>query len=130
MTYRDIGPGEILAVRQGLYWHVGIHDGAGHVLSRRPGKGVVRETFDEFAADGTPHLVPIDRPSFPPAVAESRAKSTSRKARARSPMTCSPGARVRRAQPMRRRGRPPMPSRRLVNWRDDWKFRAKTPIPG
>ena len=67
MTYRDIGPGEILAVRQGLYWHVGIHDGAGHVLSRRPGKGVVRETFDEFAADGTPHLVPIDRPSFPPA---------------------------------------------------------------
>ncbi|MBN9495695.1 MAG: lecithin retinol acyltransferase family protein [Alphaproteobacteria bacterium] len=70
-----IGPGEILAVRQGLYWHVGIHEGAGTVLSRRPGKGVVRETLREFVGESELHIVPIDRPSFPPAEIVARAAS-------------------------------------------------------
>ena len=73
MMERAIGPGEILAVRQGLYWHVGVYDGAGHVLSRRPGKGVVRETLAAFADDSDLHVVPIDRPSFPPAEIVGRA---------------------------------------------------------
>ncbi len=70
-----IGPGEILAVRQGLYWHVGIHEGAGTVVSRRPVKGVVRETLREFAGEAELHIVPIDRPSFPPAEIVARAVS-------------------------------------------------------
>jgi hypothetical protein len=68
-----IQAGEILAVRQGLYWHVGICDGRGNVLSRRPAEGVVRETLDEFAQGGELHIVPIDRPSFPPAEIVTRA---------------------------------------------------------
>jgi hypothetical protein len=68
-----IAAGEILAVRQGLYWHVGLSDGAGHVVSRRPSTGVVRETLDDFAAGAALHIVAIDRPSFPPAEIVARA---------------------------------------------------------
>jgi hypothetical protein len=70
-----IAPGEILAIRQGLYWHVGIHEGAGTVISRRPSRGVVRETLLEFADGGDLHIVEIDRPSFPPADIVARATS-------------------------------------------------------
>jgi hypothetical protein len=70
-----IGPGEILAVRQGLYWHVGLYDGAGHVVSRRPSTGVVREALDAFANGNALHVVAIDRPSFPPAEIVARAAS-------------------------------------------------------
>ena len=64
---RMIAAGEILAVRQGLYWHLGLSDGAGNVVSRRPSSGVVRETLGDFADGKALHIVAIDRPSFPPA---------------------------------------------------------------
>jgi len=68
-----IGAGDIVAVRRGLYWHVGIADGRGNAISRVRGTGVVREPLAAFARGGALHLVPIDRPSFPPAEIVARA---------------------------------------------------------
>lgn len=65
--------GTILAVRRGLYWHVGICDGRGHAISRTRGIGVVREDVAAFARNGTLHEVPINRPSYPPAEIVARA---------------------------------------------------------
>jgi hypothetical protein len=65
--------GTILAVRRGLYWHVGIADGRGHAISRTRGMGVIRESLDAFVRGGSLHVVPIDRPSFPPAEIVARA---------------------------------------------------------
>ena len=38
----SIPGGTILAVRRGLYWHVGIADGRGHAISRTRGRGLRR----------------------------------------------------------------------------------------
>jgi hypothetical protein len=69
----SIPGGTILAVRRGLYWHVGIADGRGHAISRTRGVGVIRESLDAFARGGALLVVPIDRPSFPPAEIVDRA---------------------------------------------------------
>jgi hypothetical protein len=69
----SIPGGTILAVRRGLYWHVGIADGRGHAISRTRGVGVIRESLDAFARGGALHVVPIDRPSFPPSEIVERA---------------------------------------------------------
>lgn len=69
----SIPGGTILAVRRGIYWHVGIADGRGHAISRTRGTGVIRESLDAFVRDGSLHVVPIDRPSFPPAEIVERA---------------------------------------------------------
>lgn len=69
----SIPGGTILAVRRGLYWHVAIADGRGHAISRTRGAGVIRESLAAFARDATLHVVPIDRPSFPPAEIVARA---------------------------------------------------------
>ncbi|MCA3262123.1 MAG: lecithin retinol acyltransferase family protein [Telmatospirillum sp.] len=66
--------GDIVAVRRAAYWHVGIADGRGHAISRLPQQGVVRLPLETFARGRALHVVPIDRPSFPPAEIVARAQ--------------------------------------------------------
>jgi hypothetical protein len=69
----SIEPGDIVAVRRAAYWHVGIADGRGHAISRLPHQGVVRLPLETFAHGRALYVVPIDRPSFPPAEIVARA---------------------------------------------------------
>ena len=68
-----IEPGDIVAVRRAVYWHVGIADGRGHAICRLPQQGVVRLPLEIFANGRALYVVPIDRPSFPPAEIVARA---------------------------------------------------------
>jgi len=70
----SIEPGDIVAVRRAAYWHVGIADGRGHAISRLPHQGVVRLPLETFAKGRALYVVPIDRPSFPPAEIVARAQ--------------------------------------------------------
>jgi hypothetical protein len=69
-----VEPGDIVAVRRAAYWHVGIADGRGHAISRLPHQGVVRLPLEIFAKGRALYVVPIDRPSFPPAEIVARAQ--------------------------------------------------------
>jgi hypothetical protein len=69
-----VEPGDILAVRRGFYWHVGIADGRGRTISRLPRVGVVRLTLEDFARGNPLYVVPIREPSFPPAEIVARAE--------------------------------------------------------
>ena len=69
-----VEPGDILAARRAAYWHVGIADGSGHAISRLPLQGVVRLPLETFANGRALYVVPIDRPSYPPAEIVARAQ--------------------------------------------------------